>query len=240
MAKTGHPNVVIEFTSSWRGTPHVWRSTANHSGTAFTNDADRISFLQSYFRVIRFFISASDLLTFVSGVKYYNGTDSATTYEAFFANETAAASAGYALGGGTISVNQGEAFTGSTTTQMMSGLECCTVLQAPVGLSSTGKPVFLKKFIHCAPASQGDIDGVPLDSTAPTLALGLGDGTMYGTRVVCSATGKQGVWVPNPYFGNHQMPRRRKKTTSSSSSLALLTTIAGLASETLGSLASGL
>jgi hypothetical protein len=222
MAKTGHPNFVIDFKSPWRGTIHTWSITSSHSGSSFTTSADMIAFLQSVFEVIRTFISASDALTFVSGVKYYNGSASSPLYELTFANEAAAAAAGYALGGGAVSASQGEAFTGGTSTQLMSGLECCTILQAPVGLSSTGKPVFLKKFIHCAPAATGDSDLVPFSSGAGGFAATLGNGGLYGSRVLISATGKQGAWAPYAYFGNHQMLRRRKKATSTSLTTSLL------------------
>jgi hypothetical protein len=222
MAVTGHPNHVIEFTSPWRGNPHRWASVSNHSGASFGTTSDIIAYLQSVFDVLRFFISASDLLTYVSAVKYYNGSTHTPIYENIFTTQAEATAAGFGLGGSGVSANQGEAFIGGLSTQLMSGLECCTILQAPVGLSSKGKPVFLKKFIHCAPAGQGDSDQVPLASGAGALAATLGNGSLYGSRVLISASGKQGSWSPSPYFGNHQMPRRRKKASSSSLTSSLL------------------
>lgn len=216
MAKTGHPNFVMEFTSQWRGGPHVWTIASSHSGTSFTSTTDQKAFLISVYQTIRQFISASDSTTYISGLKYYDGINSVPLYEEFFANETEAATYGVPLGGQSVTANQGEAFVGSETVQMTSGLETCTMLTAPVGLSSKGKPVFLKKFIHCAPAAQvgSTVDGPDLSSSANTFAAYLGNGLLYGSRVFCSASGKQGTWTVSPYFGNHQMPRRSKKKTS--------------------------
>lgn len=223
MARTGHPNTVHDFTSQWRGTPHRWSLTANHSGTSFTTSADQILYLKSLFDIFRIFISASDITTYLSGVRYYDGSTATPIYENLFGDQAAATAAGYGLGGGSVSGTQGEGFTGGETTQLCAGLECCTILQAPVGLSSTGKPVFLKKFIHCAPASQpGIVDGPTLSTDGPMYAAALGNGTLYGSRVLCSATGKQGDWVVAPGWGNHQMPRRKKKVTSASLTSDLL------------------
>lgn len=216
MAKTGHPNFVMEFTSQWRGGPHVWSIASSHSGTSFTSATDQKAFLISVYQTIRLYISASDSTTYISGLKYYDGINSVPLYEEFFANETEAATYGVPLGGQSVTANQGEAFVGSETVQMTSGLETCTMLTAPVGLSSKGKPVFLKKYIHCAPAAQvgSTVDGPDYASGGAAYAANLGNGSLYGSRVLCSSSGKQGTWVASPYFGNHQMPRRSKKKTS--------------------------
>lgn len=239
MAKTGHPNTVHEFTSPWRGSGHVWRLTANHSGTSFTTDPNRISWLQSLFGQFLLFISPQDTATFCSGVKYYDGETSVPLYEATFVNEAAAAAAGYALGGSTVTANQGEAYSEAEAGDQRSGLESCCVLLAPVGTNSKGKPVFMRKYIHAVPGTTGQTNELPFNDLAQGYAAALGNGSLYGSRVLCSASGAQGDWSADLYYGNHQLYRRAKKKTSlsSASTSSLLQRIlesaagSGLASE---------
>lgn len=205
MAKTGHPNFALKYTSPWRGKQHQWSVTSSHSGASFGAEADQISFLQSVHAVIASFI-ASGSSTYCSGWDYYNGQDKAALASAIYATGAAANTAGF---GGS---RYGNAYGGSTVGY--SGLETCVLLYAPVGLSTTGKPVSLKKFIHSVPAGNGN-DAPPLVAAdANPLAAQLGDGSLFGNRVLISASGKQGAWVVDQFFSNHQMPRKRKKKVS--------------------------
>lgn len=235
MAKTGHPNVVHEITSPWKGNNHVWRLVANHSGTSFSASSDQIAFLQDCWNLVysHYLIQHSGSGSWLSGVKYYDGVDSVALYENSFASETAAVAAGY---------NAADAAAFASTNTHAGPLESCVVLAAPVGVGSTGKPVSLKKYIHQAAVniSEGGTDQVPYASGGAAIAAKLGDGSLHGTRVICSKTGRQGTWGGLQYYGNHQMPRRRKKkvvTTGSSildTAISLAESAAKAAADTAG------
>lgn len=221
MAKTGHPNFAIKVTSQWRGTEHVWSLVSSHSGATLTPESAAFAFVQAVWNsVIAHFIAAPQVaLTYVSGWDYYDGTDSASLYSAEYASSAASVTAGW------LQSEYGDAYTSAVG---VSGLECCVVLEAPVGLSKTGKPVTLKKFIHAVPGGISTAPDTPPygGSGADALALKLGDGSLPGSRVLISASGKQGTWAPALYFGNHQMPRRRRKASSGGASLVELAAIA--------------
>lgn len=152
------------------------------------------------------FLSAEHIgISYVSAVDYYNGIDSAALYSAEYASSAASVTAGFDQTG-----IYGNAYASAVG---ISGLEVCVVLEAPVGLSKTGKPVTLKKFIHAVPGGgSAATDSPPLGSGAVGYAQALGNGALPGSRVLISASGKQGTWAANAYFGAHQMPRRRKKS----------------------------
>jgi hypothetical protein len=86
---------------------------------------------------------------------------------------------------------------------------------APVGVSKTNKPIFLRHWVHCVPPATGETDLPPYSATAATAAASLGDGSLPGNRVLISASGKQGTWAPDTYFGAHKMSRKWSSKNSS-------------------------
>ena len=97
----------------------------------------------------------------------------------------------------------------------MAPYEACAMLEAPIGLSKTGKPVTMKKFVHGCAAPTAENDGLPgVNAHSSAVAAALGNGSLYETRVLISPSGAQGTWSALAYYGNHQAQRRRKKKTS--------------------------
>jgi hypothetical protein len=205
MAKTGRGNFELKFIGPWRGTQHVWSVTSSHTGAAFSASADITSFMQDVHARISSFIGdfwSGSTLVYCAGYAYYDGVHSAAVQEEAFASLSAAVAAGFDQ------THYGTAYTGSG--QPMSP-ECAVRLEAPVGLSSTGKPVSIKKFIHFC---QGPGLSPAISSTGTAQAAALGNGDLYGSRILCSGSGKTGAWSVYTYFSNHQMNRRRKKKTT--------------------------
>lgn len=203
MAKTGHPNFVIDYQCTWRGIQKNWSITSNHSGATLSLD-QALVFVQAVDVIIKGFMSAEATDVFVSRYAYYNGQDSAPLLEADYESKTDSLSAGWAPDS-----DKGVAYTGLTTG--VCGAEVCAVLLAPVGESSTNKPIFLRHWVHNVPPSATDGDTLPLATGAGALAAQLGDGSLPGNRVLISATGKQGSWGVSSSFGAHKMSRRWSK-----------------------------
>lgn len=212
MAKTGHPNFQLKMWGPWRGIQHRWTISHGHSGSPFTTEADAISFLNSvWVNVSPFFAKAwTGVSTFYcAGWSYYNGTSSAALWEKDYANQAAATTDGF------VTTYYGDAY---ASEGVPASPEVCIRLQAPVGNSSTGKPVFLRMFVHYADGTpSGTGNDIPnFGSGAAGYAANLGNGGLFGSRVLISPGGKQGDWAPYGYYANHQMQRKRKKASSSS------------------------
>lgn len=238
----GLPNITITFNSPWRGIRHNWSHVSFHSGQAFTAQSDQISYLQSVFLILSMYIVSGDTSTFVSKVKYYDGVARTPVYEAVYTTAAAASAAGFRLNSSGTNPNQGQAYGGSGET--IAPFEACCILAAPVGLSKTGKPVLLKHYMHqCAGAASSTADNVPYAVGGAAECVALGNGSLFGGRVLASSSGKQGTWNAEPYYGNHQAYRRRKKKTtlsSSQSSDLLEQILTELGSSALGAAASTL
>jgi hypothetical protein len=205
MAKTGFPNGVLRYDAPWRGTIKTWSLTFNHSG-ALLSAPQALTFLQALHNsVFCAFFSAAASSQYLSSYAYYDGTNSAALQEADYASAADSEAAGW-NGVSTY----GDAYMATPTG--VSGLETCVVLKALVGTSKTGKPIWMRKFIHGVPPMLGDSDNAPLTGGAQALALALGDGTLPGNRVLCSAKGNQGTWEVETYFGNHKLFRAYNKS----------------------------
>jgi hypothetical protein len=222
VAKTGYPNFVLKYTAPWRGTQHVWSVASSHSGALLSSNAQVLSLLQSIHGVFAEFMSVAAADQYLSGYRYYDGHASAAIYEADYTSAAASASAGWAA-----PADYGGAYAG--TNNNVCGLETCLVLQAPIGNSSSGRPLFMRKWIHGVPAGN-DMDQPPLSTSAAAIVAQLGNGTLPYNRVLVSPKGAQGAWVYNGYYGAHKMPRRNPKRTSSSSLFSLAQDISKLKS----------
>jgi hypothetical protein len=210
MALTGLPNFQMQYSGPWRGITKVQSWASSHSGSAFTTEADALAFLQSFWLVVSAFMAAdivSSESVWVSKWSYYNGTTRAALWEAEYVTSADAVAAGFTYANAGDALNLGDD---------PAPPEVCILLEAPIGLSATGKPVSIKKYIHwtqgLGPAPSYDTSG----TGALAYALKLGNGDLYGSRVLTSPHGAQGTWVPYDYFSNHQMMRRRKAAASSS------------------------
>jgi hypothetical protein len=246
MAKTGHPNFVYTMNSAWRTGRHNWTLTGNHSGVAF-DAADAATFMTGAASPFALsfapFIGASGEGTtggtWVQKVTYYGGSAAAPIYEHEYA---APADTPTALR------PTGLAFTVPASFQ--DALETCVMMYAPVGFSSTNKPVFLRKYIHAVPtenvAAGGD-GGViwsfaSSGTVAQAAATAMGNGSWFGTRVYISPSGAQPLstdWAIDGSPSNHQMPRGRKRTVKSGGSSFALSAAKTLIGVGLGALADG-
>jgi hypothetical protein len=109
--------------------------------------------------------------------------------------------------------------------------EACVLVSIPLtGLSSKGKPVYARKFLHSVAQPSTSVSGAAASLPAgvvtameTSLAI-LNTGFGSGGRRVISMAGRLPSSNPivEPFLGNHQMPRGRKRKASSSSIFAAL------------------
>jgi hypothetical protein len=98
-------------------------------------------------------------------------------------------------------------------------LEVCALARAPIGKSATGKPVFLRKWIH-AVRSETDPNVFANPNNAPTggVLRKWNDGSGPRLVVPVDPTGgtQGGPWALETHLFTHQLRRgpKRKKTTS--------------------------
>lgn len=231
MAKTGRPNFAYILQGTWRGTTHKFQITGNTTGSALSS-SDAQAFLEG--SLSPFALSFAPFLategTEVIGSRYYNGTSSAPVYEADYDPGSPPAAL----------VPTATAFTAPDTDSLP--LEVCVMLEARVGTSSKGKPVFCRKYLRGAPrngvAAGG---GWAFASGSAADAATMGDGSWYNSITYASpsgATADSSGWSALVEPGNHQVPRGKKRKVASSGSSgssllnSLLTAIAGGATGT--------
>lgn len=215
MAKTGYGNFDYTCQGYWKGALHNFSIVGNHSGAVFTG-SDPQTFMEGASSPFALcfgpFMAPGQVFTVAS--RYYNGTQSAPTWEAQY-NESNPPP--------TPLVPTGSAFTDAA--DLTEPLEVCTLLEAQVGYSKTNKPIYCRKFLRGAPqgAFTPGSTGVKwaFSATAQASAAKMGNGDWYGGRVYISPTGKQAftsVWTANEYPTNHQVPRGRKRKVTSAGS----------------------
>lgn len=106
----------------------------------------------------------------------------------------------------------GTAWTGidANTPIDASGESALIIVGALSGLSATGKPRSLRKYIHAVPSRTAAAYGDPDIPPAAVTSLG----NAFGGSVMCSPSGQQASSiVALPYYGNHQRVRGRRRTT---------------------------
>lgn len=248
MARTGHPNFVYRISSPWRARRHTWSLTANHSGSSF-NSGDAETFMTGssspFALCYAHFLSSAPAsgstyaasLHQVVGAAYYNGSDSAPVWEAIYDGETPPPSTLMPVGDAS-SIGSASAGYGS--------LEACAELRAPVGMSRTNKPVYVRKFIHGLPSSwvSTNVDGVqtmPLSTEGTAAIESQSNNSWFGSRVYIARSGNQpsaASWEAIP--GAHQMPRGRRKVTTKAGSSAQSTLLGLLENGLIGAGAAAL
>ncbi len=231
MAKTGRPNFAYILQGTWRGASHKFQITGNTTGSAL-GAGDAQDFMEG--SLSPFALSFAPFMateaTEVIGTRYYNGTSSAPVFEADY--DPGAPPAALV-----------PTCTGFSATDADGlPLEVCVMLEARVGTSSKGKPVFCRKYLRGAPRNGiAEGGGWSFSSTAAASASTMGDGSWYNSITYASpkgATADSNGWSALVEPGNHQIPRGKKRKTSSSSGSqssllnSLLTAIAGGATGT--------
>lgn len=215
MAKTGRPNFVYICQGNWRGITHKFQIIGNTTGAALSA-ADAKIFMEGTASpyAVSFAPFQDPAGVEVIGTRYYNGTASAPVYEADYTPGEAP----------TPLTATGTAF--ETSGVASQPLEVCVMLEARVGTSSTGKPVFCRKFIRGASISgltvaSGEVVWEWDGSVHVDAAASMGNGNWYNNITYCSpsgATADSAGWTALAAPGNHQVPRGRKRKSSSSKS----------------------
>lgn len=215
MPGLGHWYVEIEKQAFWRGNPHTWVNRYVLSGPtpSETVAQDVINQLKLIEGQLHPQITASNGVGFVIGRAY--GATGGPPFATIAYNASAEPSSATGFpGAGWDDTQQGTADT----------LEVCTLVEVPLqGLSSTGKPVTLRKYFRMTTygsiedtsgASIGTIDraGIAAVCLPWTTGLGSGGATVIGT----SGRAPSDVPTAHPYIVNHQVPRGRKRKSASS------------------------
>lgn len=214
MAKTGRPNFAYLCQGTWRGLTHNFQITGNTTGAALSA-ADAKIFMEGtgspYAKSFAPFQGTQQVA--VIGVRYYNGTSSAPVYEADYASGAAPApltptATAFSQGAGQDSLP----------------LEVCVMVEATVGTSRTGKPVYCRKFLRGAPiAGLSDTSQWDFASEAASAASAMGNGSWYNGIQYCSpsgATAGSGGWTALSYPSNHQVPRGKKRSKTATATAA--------------------
>lgn len=197
---------VVRHVRTWRGNIHKWSTTypfVNQPSTPLTGtDLDHLAFRDS---AMCYGTSAAD--GGVWGVDLYKvgqkGSPILTTR--YFDPELIADWSGYGSSGWT-----------TTGQAMLQVAEPALVVEWAVGLSSSGKPVRLKKWYHAVPVPQNaenspDVPVADRNSLLTAATAITGVFSSKGLSLGSSASRLAGSPTVLAYYGNHQMPKGRKR-----------------------------
>jgi hypothetical protein len=224
MGVNGHWYVEIEKEGFWRGAPHSWVNRYVMSGAQpAASDAlsviDQILGIEGHIMPSR----AGGLgVGFVQGRAYPAGNGTFYANRDYNVARVPTASTGF-VGPTWDSPNISWAPT----------LETCLLLETKLStLSSTGKPVYLRKYYRGIMSGTVEDDqngGVNPTDIAGIQALTLPFKTGMGTNnyVVIGNSGEQASTAPtvHPFLVAHQIPRGRRKKASSANILSIATDI---------------
>lgn len=205
MALTGHPNIVITHVGPWRGKPqHLWTTIYNLSGPT-PSAGDQAQLMTQLVAIESAILSGGTGRGFVNA-KFYSGQKPNIPTAVDPLGTPAAPlpynSADWAAGG--------NAPTGNCEPE-----QCLLVETLLNGLSSRGKPVYLRKYFHAisdTAATTGRIPGA-VAAAINTRVAAWTNGTLANGVVVISPSGRQSTSPPaaKTYVWNRQMPRGRRK-----------------------------
>lgn len=211
MAKgLGHWYVEIEKQGTWRGAVHTWMNRYVMSGVDPTSAqaASTISALKNIENALYPQVTAGTGVGFVKGTAYLSTGGAPLTTQGYNTTLAAATATGFSgPTGGYTSLS----FAG----QLENCLETRTLL---TGLSSTGKPVYLRKYFRGFYAGTEDSFGAaPILAADITKATGTiapwFTGMTTGSYTVIGVSGRQAAIAPTVqvWLGNHQVPRGKKR-----------------------------
>lgn len=218
MGVNGHWYVEIEKQGFWRGSPHTWVNRYVMSG-AQPSAADALTVigaLKHIEDVVYPELGGGVGVGFVEGRAYPSGNGSSFASVAYNTSLAPATATGFAGPTG-----------GYASLDFSTTLESCLVIETKLaGLSSTGKPVFLRKYFRgISDANTESVGNTPIAAgdlaiiKASTVPWQTGVGA--SNWVVIGNSGAQAQSAPQPlqYVGNRQVPKGRKRTGTSSLSL---------------------
>jgi hypothetical protein len=206
MARTGHPNFILKYSGPWRGLVKQQSFASSLSGSSFSAESDALALLNGIWGVLSSFMPTGvESTVYVTGWAYYNGSTAMALWEKEYTSLSQATADGFTN-------TYGSAL--NPPSSVSAPPEACVRLQAPIGFSSSGKPVTMKKYIHW---TGGTGTSPALATGANAIAANLGNGSLHNSIVLCSPKGAQGTWSAYQYFASHQMQRKHRKSASSSS-----------------------
>jgi hypothetical protein len=215
VAGLGHWYVEVEKQGFWRGAPHSWVNRYIMSGSDPTS-TEALAVMVGLIDIesqLHANIEASVGVGFVEGRAYGSGGGAPFAVEPQNTSKAAATATGFA----------GAQWSG-TTQVFANTLEVCSMVETLLtGLSTTGKPKYLRKYFRGAQyggeeaALAGGIPTVDKNGIA-ALVLPWKTGVAGTSYVVIGASGATAAAAPtaHPYMVNHQVPRGRKKKVASS------------------------
>lgn len=200
---------VVRHVRYWRGKVHKWSTSYSYQGTRAVTQQDCIDLLNKEDEMLWTDTPSEGGSYECQAYNADSGGMALATYVKFDVNEPS-----------TWPGHNGNAWTHIHGQEPVA--EVALIVEWPAGLSSSGKPVRFRKYLHAVQVSQGGAAGVA-DVTqddvtslqvraaalrAPFQATGL---------VMASKSGRiAGTPVVHPYYGNHQMPRGRRTVSKKS------------------------
>lgn len=212
----GYWYVEVEKQAFWRGNAHTWvnryiMSGAQPGPTDAYSAADALKVIEDKLYPTT---GSGHGVGFVEARAYGTGKGPAIATVPYNTSLDAASATGFS-GDSRI-----------TTLQFGATLESCLVIETKLqGTSSTGKPIFLRKYIRGVYAGGEDGTATPINSSDLSVmtsnAAPWKTGVGPNSYVVIGSTGAQAQSAPAalPFIGNRQVPKGRKKKKTDASGL---------------------
>lgn len=190
------PSITLVKRMTYRGAPEEWSNTYHFNGTTPSDDAD--------WKALALAIHSTEKTLYISDVKlvtaygYEAGTDNSVAQIDFTSGTPLLPAGTYVIGG---------------TAYKWSGDQACWI-RAKIGVSSTGKKVYIRKYFHGGSSEPGspdelDTDLTPLYTAHAVAALG---GGWPGGATWCGPQGQAGsVPVVSRYVTTRTLKRRGKR-----------------------------
>jgi hypothetical protein len=204
----------LRMQSPYGGSYHTWSMDTYFSGSVLTTNAQFQSLVTAVWGCLGSFISPTAAVCQLAEAALYSGAGGVPVFRNLY-NTTWTP----VTGGPAPLTGNAAAYTGTTT--YGGSLATAALLEAPAGISTKGKPVFLRKWVHCVPSTNAA--GVPAYNTTgtgtPALLLApLTNGTLVNGLVATGPSGRAatGEFAPYPTVRWHQLTRGRRTSSSSS------------------------
>jgi hypothetical protein len=198
--------VVLRHARFWRGAVHRWSTSYEFTGSGPTPDSTACDQLSAQENKLIYSPLTGNTLGGVSEVTFYLASGGTPVTEKVYYDWTTPASW----------IVPPTSVWSPRTTAIESNAEVALDIRWAAGLSSSGKPVFFRKWIHAVPlsASTGstpDVGSTQLSAlvTQANVLSGCLQ-TSYGL-VMGNARRIAGTPSVLGFYGNHQMPRGRRR-----------------------------
>lgn len=197
---------VVRHVRYWRGAVHKWSTVYQFVGTATSTPSST---------------DCQNILTLDDAMCYPSVAADGGTYECDIYNQSSggvpiASYSRFAWNAPGSWIGYGGSGWTTTALGFNGDAEACTQVRWIMGLSSSGKPVYARKYFHATPptavaGAAAQISGSDLTSLAAKATLMTGVMASKGLVLGSSAGRFAGVASVEPYFVNHQMSKGRKR-----------------------------